>query len=75
MTNPNSVQFSVQKINLKTYNGILKEGIHLTKKRYYKTIFPQFKDDIRSTWKTINEILDKKKRKNLFLVSFMMVKH
>ncbi len=36
MTDTNSVQFSIQKINLKTYNGILKNSIHLAKKDIMK---------------------------------------
>ncbi len=63
MTEPNSEQFPIQKINLKTYNNILKTCIRATKKNYYESLFRKFKDDIRGTWKTINDILNKTKRK------------
>ncbi len=56
MTNPDSPIFNTQKINLKTYNTILKKGIKLAKKHYYEVLFIKFKDDIRGTWKTTNAI-------------------
>ncbi len=66
MTASNSPEFDIQKINLKTYNNILKKSIHLAKKIYYETLFQKFKDDIKGTWKTINGILNKTKRKRNF---------
>ncbi len=63
MAEPNLEQFVIQKINLKTYNNILKTCIRVTKKNYYESLFRKFKDDIRRTWKTINDILNKTKRK------------
>ena len=66
MTNPDSEVFNIQKINLYTYNNILKKSIRLAKKQYYHTLFMKFKDDIKGTWKTINEILNKTRRKKCF---------
>ncbi len=63
MTASNSSEFDIPKINLKTYNNILKKSICLAKKIYYETLFQKFKDDIKGTWKTINGILNKTKRK------------
>ncbi len=34
-TNPNSIQFAIHKINLDTYNNILKKSILLAKRHYY----------------------------------------
>ncbi len=65
MTNTTS-EIEIQKINLKTYNTILKKKYSLSKKSYYEIIFLKFKDDIRGTWKTINDILNKIKRKKSF---------
>ncbi len=56
IADPNSIQFNIQKINFNTDNNILKKSIRLAKRNYYHTIFSKFKDDIRGTWKTINEI-------------------
>ena len=66
ITNPTSVEFANIKINLNTYNKILKNSIRLAKRNYYHTIFAKFKNDIRSTWKTINEILNRIKQKKSF---------
>ncbi len=52
------------------YNTIFKKSIRLPKKRYYEIIFLKFKDDIRGTWKTINGILNKTKRKKSFPLFF-----
>ncbi len=61
-----SVEFTRLQINLKTYNKILKISIRLAKRIYYKKLFAKFKNDIRATWKTINEILNRTKRKKFF---------
>ncbi len=46
MTNPDSPIFNIQKINLKTYNTILKKSIRLAKKHHYEVLFIKFKDEI-----------------------------
>ncbi len=51
MTDPLSVDFYRLKINLNTYNKILKNSIRLAKKYYYEKIFSKFKNDIRANWK------------------------
>ncbi len=66
MTDPLSVGFGRLKINLNTYNKILKNSIRLAKKNYYENIFAKFKNDTRATWKTINEILNRTKRQKSF---------
>ncbi len=52
--------------NLKTYNNILKQSIRLSQKSYYEQIFNKVKNVIKGTWKTINGILNKTKRKKMF---------
>lgn len=66
MTDPNSTEYATLKTNLKTFNNILKKIIRTVKKTYYETLFMKFKDDIRGTWKTINDILNKTKKKRSF---------
>ena len=51
-------------INLKTYNGILKTSIRAAKQAYFESCFNRFKNDIKNTWKTINDILSKTKIQN-----------
>ncbi len=55
MTYPLSVEFTILQINLNTYNKILKISIWLAKRIYYEKLFAKFKNEIRATWKTINE--------------------
>ncbi len=62
MTDSNSIQYAKQKTNLITYNYILRKSIHIVKNNYYETLFIKFKDDIKSTWKTINDIKQNKKK-------------
>ena len=59
MTDINDNSYAVKKINLTTYNSILKRSIRLAKKNYYHTCFENFKDDIKKTWSSINGILNK----------------
>ncbi len=66
MTDPISVDFASLQINLNTYNKILKNSIRLAKRSYYEKIFAKFKNGIRATWKTINGILNRTKRKKSF---------
>jgi exonuclease III len=41
------------KINLRTYNRILKKLIREAKKQYYQSCFDKYKNDIKKTWDTI----------------------
>ena len=67
LTDPNSANYDTININLKTYNGILKTSIRAAKHIYFELCFKRFKNDIRNTWKTINDILSSKTKiqKNL----------
>ena len=62
-TNINNPLHQTLDTNLKTYNKILKKIIRLSKKTYYETLFKKYKGDIKGTWKTINMILSRTKRK------------
>jgi hypothetical protein len=53
-----------QKINLQTYNRILKKSIRTAKRNYYFERFDKFKNDMKRTWVTIKEILNKPKAGN-----------
>ncbi len=62
LTDPLSVDFVRLQINLNTHNKILQNSIRLAKRIYYEILFAKFKDDIRDTWKTVNDILNRTKR-------------
>ena len=59
LTDPSSNNYETIKINLKTNNTILKKNIRAAKQIYFESRFSLFKNDIRNTWKTINECLSK----------------
>jgi len=58
-TQPDSELYNTLKINLRTYNRILKKNIRLAKHVYYDNCFKKFRDDIKQTWATIKEIMNK----------------
>ena len=55
----NTQQYITLKINLKTYNGILRRSIRVAKTMYYHTTFEKCKHDIKETWSTIKKIIQK----------------
>ena len=65
-----SVEYESLKINLQTYNKILKNSICTAKKMYYDTCFNKYKNDIKNTWSTINSILNRLKKKRSFPKAF-----
>ena len=54
------------RVNLKSYNKILKKLIRQAKIKYYSDQFDKNKSNIRHTWSTIKEIMYKCKNKNIF---------
>ena len=58
-TSPDSEDFQTRKTNLKTFNTILKRSIHTAKKQYYNSCFDKYKNNIKQTWSTIYNILNK----------------
>ena len=60
LTHPNSSNYGIFNINLNTYNTILKHTIRAAKKGYFENRFYRFKNDIKNTWKVINEFISKK---------------
>ena len=64
LTNPASREYETLRINLKTYNKILRTSICSAKKQFLAYTFEKYKSDIRNTWKSINEVLSKKGNKN-----------
>ena len=64
LTNPASREYETLKINLNTYNKILRTSMCAAKKQFLAYTFEKYKSDIRNTWKSINEVLSKKGNKN-----------
>ena len=51
-----SERHSILKLNLKTYQSILKRLIRDAKKQYYQKQFEKYKNDVKNTWSTIKQI-------------------
>ena len=58
------------KTNLGTYNKILNKSIREAKQLYYNSCFEKYKTDMRKTWQTINNIINKSKKKKDFPEAF-----
>ena len=50
------------KQRFKSYEKIVKKDIKEAKQRYFNQIFTAYKSDMKKTWKTINETLNRSKR-------------
>jgi hypothetical protein len=71
-TNRNNSQFLILKSHLQTYNKILKQSIRTAKKIYFEKCFNRYKFDIRKTWSSINEIINRTKKKSDFPDYFLV---
>ena len=54
----------------KTYKNKLNHLIRLAKRKYYDTKFESAKHDLRTTWKLLNEVINKRKSRSPFPSSF-----
>jgi len=63
LTPENTTLYNQLKINLNTYNCMLKKLIRQTKLEYFNNKFYTFRNDIRKTWVTIKEIIGKNSKK------------
>ena len=64
--------YETKKINLQTYNRILRQSIRKAKKMYYFKCFEKFKNDMKNTWCTIKEVINKTKNKHDFPNHFLI---
>jgi len=69
VTNPDYVTY---KTNLQTYNRILRQNIRIAKKNYYYACFNKFKNDIKSTWSTIKQIISNSNNTMSFPTHFLV---
>jgi hypothetical protein len=56
--------YDTLKNNLCVYNKILKKNIKLAKKSYFESCFSKYRNDMRNTWSTIKDVLNKQKETN-----------
>ena len=71
-TSHDSHNFETLKINLRTYNKILKRNIKQAKKAYYQEAFQKHKNDIKSTWRIIKDILNKSEKQKNYPDTFLV---
>ena len=60
-----TAEYTTIKINLKTYNNILKRNIRQAKSLYYQHQFDQYKNNIKKTWGVIKELVNRRPIKNI----------
>ena len=60
-------EYSLLKHDLKIYNNYLNQCTRSAKKEFYHYEFSKYKNDIRKTWDTLKEIINKKTFKSDFL--------
>ena len=72
-TDSNASEYSALDNNLRIYKTILRKSIRLAKANYYANRLEQHKSDMRRTWSTINDILNKNRQKKV-LPSYILVK-
>ena len=68
----NNVEYEVKKINFKTFEKIVKDNIRAAKQEYYFKTFTSQKNDMKKTWKTIDETLNRRKNKSKFPSEFIV---
>jgi len=56
--------YEAKRLKFQTYNRILKCCIRTAKRNYYHNKLELVKNDIRKTWTTINEIMNRNRQKN-----------
>ena len=65
-TNVADAEYQTLKSNLASYNKILKRSIYNAKKSYYCQQFHKYKHDIKNTWASIKQVLNRDQKQNTF---------
>ena len=68
----NDVEYEVKKINFKTFEKIVKDTIRASKREYYFKTFTAQTNNMKKTWKTIDETLNRRKNKSKFPSEFIV---
>ena len=62
----------IKKVNFKTYDRIVSDGIQNAKHQSYFNTFVSHKNDMKKTWKTIDETLNRGNNKTNFPSEFIV---
>ena len=68
----NNEEYENKKVNFKTYDRIVSDGIQNAKHQYYFNTFVFHKNDMKKTWKTIDETLNRGNNKTNFPSEFIV---
>ena len=61
-TSVDHINYEQIKQRFKSYEKIVKKDIKEAKQRYFDQIFTAYKNDMKKTWKTVNETLNRNKK-------------
>ena len=59
-------------LNFKSYKNIIRRTIMHAKRTYYKTVFNSYSTNLKKTWQTINESLNRRKKNQDFPQEFKL---
>ena len=68
----NDIEYEHKKVNFKTFEKIVHDEIKLAQNRYYLNSFTAKKNDMKKTWATINETLNRNRKSNDFPLEFIV---
>ena len=63
-------EYQIMQINFKTYERIVKNKIEETKQKYFFDKFTAQKNDMKKTWGTIDETLNRKRKSTEYPAEF-----
>jgi hypothetical protein len=67
--------YEAKKINLNTYNNILRALIRKLKREYYQNEFTKYTGNMKMTWKTIGTVMNRKNKKDTLPSHFIIKEH
>ena len=70
-TTSNDIEYEHKKVNFKTFEKIVHDEIKLAQNRYHLNSFTA-KNDMKKTWTTINETLNRNRKSNDFPLKFIV---
>ena len=67
-----SPNYAVLQTNFKTYRKIIRRSIMFAKRDYYRSVFNKYSANLKMTWQTINETLNRRKKKREYPQEFKL---
>ena len=68
-----SPNYAVLQTNFKIYRKIIRRSIMFAKRDYYRSVFNKYSANLKMTWQTINETLNRRKRKREYPQEFKLL--